>query len=178
MRFVILILVLFVSACGSSRITYEPKEISFKEANLVVEQMIMTQHPAWKPSYFVITDHFLGWDYGNITKSSSWGSASAIPLGQNGNALAFGSASSTSKSYDVNERAYYNSIEDIHLYSWKRKAKQWYLVSLVDKAGRPFKHVLRTRNLADAELMMDALSLVIDEHKARSEALLRQDPIN
>lgn len=178
MRFAIFIFVLFVSACGSTRIAYQPKDVSLKEANLIVEQMIMTQHQAWKPSYFVITDHFLGWDYGNVTKSSSWGSANAIPLGQNGNALAFGSASTTSQSYDVNERVYYNTIEDIHLYSWKRKAKQWYLVSLVDKAGHPFKHILHTRNLADAELMMDALSIVLDEQVAHSQQLLIQDSVN
>ncbi|MBF4395669.1 hypothetical protein EAY12_20570, partial [Vibrio anguillarum] len=65
------------------------------------------------PDYFVITDKYLGWDYG----SKSSGTVNAVAY----NNVVFGSSSSTTKK--VGERVYFYKINGVQLYDWKRKFK-------------------------------------------------------
>jgi hypothetical protein len=74
--------------------------------------------------------------------------------------VAVGSGSSATRS--AGTRIYYESTSDVVLYSWKRKFKQWYVVSLV---GKMKQHMLRTRNLEEAKEMVDALEVVLHEYK-------------
>ena len=153
-RILSILFVLLLAGCGSTLMLYNPKEIPVGDAYSIIEQMIMTQHRAWKPDFFIITENYLGWDYGEIAK----GRGSAVAFDN----IAFGSSTSTIR--NVNERVYFNSIDSIQLLDWKRKGKQWYVVSLMDNDGKVIKHIFRTRNLKDAELMMDATySLITDK---------------
>ncbi|ENM3807730.1 hypothetical protein NTE20_003788, partial [Vibrio cholerae] len=68
---------------------YQAKSMSISEAYDVMDEMVMTQHSNWKPDCFVITDKYLGWDYG----SKSSGTVNAVAY----NNVVFGSSSSTTK---------------------------------------------------------------------------------
>lgn len=135
---------------------YSPKEISINDANETVERLIMTQHRNWRPDYFVITDKYFGWDYGSVQSGRSSGAVY--------NNVLVGSSQSTVR--DVNERVYYLDVTNVQLYDWTRKFKQWYTVGLLDKNGNVIKHVLRTRDLEDAELMVDSLNTILAEHQS------------
>ena len=153
------LIILFVStllvACGTTPITYSPKDMSLNDANDTVERLVMTQHPNWRPDYFVIEDKCLGWDFGSVQSGTFTGAVY--------NNLMVGSTKSSTRK--VNERVYYSEIADVQLYDWTRKFKQWYTVGLVDKNGKVLKHILRTRNLEDAEIMVDSINTVLLEHK-------------
>ncbi len=154
-RTFVIFLVLLLSGCGTTPMPYNTKNISISEAYEVIDQMVMTQHRAWKPDYFIITDRYLGWDYGSVSR----GQTNAVVY----NGLATGTSSSTIR--DVNERVYFNQVDHVQLLDWTRKFKQWYVVTLVDQNGNYIKHILRTRSKSDAELMMDALSAVLSDRK-------------
>ncbi|SBS66894.1 hypothetical protein [Vibrio atlanticus] len=149
MRYLLsLLLVATLSGCGTVPMAYQPKDMSLEQAYIVVEQMVMTQHRNWKPDYFVMTEHYIGWDFGTVSKSVGTGTS-------------FGNTTTR----NVGERVYYNQIEEVKLLSWKRKFKQWYVVSLTDLNGRVLKHIFRTRQLRDAELATDALNVILKDRQ-------------
>ncbi|EKO3466469.1 hypothetical protein D2H34_003531 [Vibrio fluvialis] len=154
-KLIILLVSTLLAACGTTPMNYSPKKISINDANETVERLIMTQHRNWRPDYFVITDKYFGWDYGSVQSGRSSGAVY-------NNVLV---ASSQSTVRDVNERVYYLDVTNVQLYDWTRKFKQWYTVGLLDKNGNVIKHVLRTRDLEDAELMVDSLNTILAEHQ-------------
>ncbi|EKO3500277.1 hypothetical protein VBP81_000196 [Vibrio fluvialis] len=155
-KLIILLVSTLLAACGTTPMNYSPKEISINDANETVERLIMTQHRNWRPDYFVITDKYFGWDYGSVQSGRSSGAVY--------NNVLVGSSQSTVR--DVNERVYYLDVTNVQLYDWTRKFKQWYTVGLLDKNGNVIKHVLRTRDLEDAELMVDSLNTILAEHQS------------
>ena len=154
-----LLLITVLTGCGTAPMIYQPKDMSLDQAYVVVEQMVMTQHRNWKPDYFVMTEHYIGWDFGSVSKSVGSGTS----LG-NDNAVIIASSNTTTR--NVGERVYFNQVEEVKLLSWKRKFKQWYVVSLTDQNGRVLKHVVRTRQLQDAELATDALNVILENRQA------------
>lgn len=154
-KVVLFFLVMILTGCGTSQLEYESKGISITKAYDVMDQLIMTQHKTWKPDYFVITEKYLGWGYGSVSQ----GTTSAVVYGNVG----LGSASGTIR--DASERVYFNQVKSVQLLDWTRKFQQWYVVTLVDQNGKKLKHILRTRNKKDAELMVDAVSQVILNHR-------------
>ncbi|CAK1758163.1 conserved exported hypothetical protein [Vibrio crassostreae] len=160
MRYLLsLLLVATLTGCGTVPMAYQPKDMSLDQAYVVVEQMVMTQHRNWKPDYFVMTEHYIGWDFGTVSKSVGTGTSFG-----NSNAIVIASSNTTTR--NVGERVYYNQIEEIKLLSWKRKFKQWYVVSLTDLNGRVLKHIVRTRQLRDAEFATDALNVILKDRQA------------
>ncbi|MDE1334124.1 hypothetical protein [Vibrio aestuarianus] len=153
MKFYLIFFLVFLSGCGTTAMNYQAKSMSISEAYDVMDEMVMTQHSNWKPDYFVITDKYLGWDYG----SKSSGTVNAVAY----NNVVFGSSSSTTKK--VGERVYFYKINGVQLYDWKRKFKQWYIVSLIDENGKVIKHVLHTRSLSNAQKTVDALNVILSD---------------
>ncbi|MFA1562976.1 hypothetical protein [Aliivibrio fischeri] len=151
----VIFLILLLSGCGTTPVFYKSKNMPVSEAYKVIDQMVMTQHRNWKPDYFIITDRYLGWDYG----STSHGQTNAVVY----NGFMTGTSSSTIR--NVNERIYFNQIAHVQLLDWTRKFKQWYVVTLVDQNGDYIKHILRTRSKSDAKLMIDALTAVLSDRK-------------
>lgn len=158
MRLLLLVALSFVLVgCGTTPMKYEPKELSLEESLEFIDQMVMTQHSNWRPDYFMINEKYIGWNYGKI--SNATGSA----VGYGGVAWASGSAVVR----EASERVYFSKIKGVQLNDWQRKFQQWYAVALVGENGRYLKYILRTRNLNDAQKMMDALNTVINErHRA------------
>lgn len=145
--------ILLLSGCSTTPMNYESKIMPIKEAYDVIDQMVMTQHQKWKPDYFVITDKYLGWGYGAISKGSSSGVVY--------NNIVLGSSSSTIR--NVSEIVYFSKAKGVQLFDWTRKFKQWYVVSLVGQNDNVIKHILRTRSVSDAQLMMDAMTVLLND---------------
>ena len=144
---------LLLSGCGTTPMNYESKTMPIEEAYDVIDQMVMTQHRKWKPDYFVITDKYLGWGYGAVSNGSSSGVVY--------NNVALGSSSSTIR--NVSDRVYFSKVKGVQLLDWTRKFKQWYVVSLIGQNGNVIKHLLRTRSVSDAQLMMDAMTVLLND---------------
>ena len=151
------LITLAVVGCGTTPMKYEPKEMTLKESFSFIDQMVMTQHPNWKPDYFMINEDYIGWNYGQV--SSATGSA----VGYGG--VAWGT--STAVVREASERVYFSKISSVQLNDWQRKFQQWYAVALMGDEGQVLKYILRTRDKDDAMKMVDALSTVINErHEA------------
>ncbi|MGM8224982.1 hypothetical protein ACSV5M_00270 [Cellvibrio sp. ARAG 10.3] len=160
MRKVIVLLIIFLSGCGTTPMTYQAEPMSINEAYEIIDQMIMSQHRDWAPDYFVITDKYLGWDYGSI----SYGTTNAIVY----NNFALGNSSTTIR--NAGERVYFSKVGGVKLYSWKRKFKQWYTVALIDKNEDLIKHILRTRDLSDAQQLFDAMTVLLNDRSDNEQS--------
>ena len=147
---------LIIAGCASSIIAYEPsKRLNIKDASDTVEELIMTQHPNWKPDYVETNPNYISWGYGIISK----GQGSTVAY----NNIAFGS--STTRTRDVGERIYFKSIKDVQLISWQRKFKEWYVVSIIGKDDDIKKHVLYTRDINEAKRFIDAFNSLMVAYK-------------
>ncbi len=150
MRLLFLIFVSVVLAgCGTTPMQYQSNKVPTEDAPMLIDRMIMTQHRAWKPNYFVITEHYFGWDFGTYSS------------GKVTSGIVYSSFNSTTRS--VADRVYYDEISEVKLLDWTRKFKQWYVVTLYRADGSQIKHVLRTRSLSDAQLLVDALDTFLDQ---------------
>ncbi|TVO32147.1 hypothetical protein [Vibrio algivorus] len=151
MRIIFISVVLSILVgCGTTPMAYTPNDVDIEKAPMLIDRMIMTQHRAWKPDYFVITDHYFGWDFGYKSTTSGVGSV----VGDS--SIVFSSSSSTT--HRVSDRVYYDEVVEVKLLDWTRKFKQWYVVTLYREDGSQIMHILRTRNLKDAQLMADAVN--------------------
>ncbi|PPK49969.1 hypothetical protein BY454_14017 [Marinobacter persicus] len=147
------VFVLGLSGCGTSPMKYQPEtDISYSQAVHVIDRLIMEQHSDWRPDFVEVTDRFILLGYGSVTQ----GGASGAFIGN----VAIGAHSSTTRV--ASDRIYFESIDDIILYSWKRKFRQWYVVSLL---GNNRKHILRTRSLEEAKQMANALQVILDSYE-------------
>ena len=132
--------------------------MNLTDAIVMIEKLIMTQHPAWRPDYIEITSQYFLWGYG--TRSTGRGSAVVV-----GNA-AFGTSTYETR---VNaKRLYYEQIHRIVLKSWTRKFRQWYVVSTRNSDNEHLGTIFRTRNLEYAKRFVDAMEAVV--------AVYRKDP--
>lgn len=150
----LLVLTLGVAACGTSPMKYEPQaEMPLTQAVRVIDRLIMEQHPTWRPDFVEINGRFILLGYGSVTR----GHGSAVVLSDG---VAIGAGSSRTRT--SGERVYFESTDKVVLYSWKRKFRQWYVVSLV---GKNRQHMLRTRSLEEAKQMANALQVVINAYE-------------
>jgi hypothetical protein len=139
----------------SAVVPYTPQQqMSFDQAREIVEEMLLTQHPAWRPDFIEVTEKFIAFDEGSATKTHSWGGAPFV--------------ASNSRTRKRGGRAYYKYVTKIELVLWKRKFKTWYRVALHGDLAIRDPVVLRTRDLGKAELLVDALSSLVE--------MSRQDP--
>lgn len=141
-------LIAAIAACGTTQIAYVAKPIELEAAQRNIERMVMTQHQDWRPDDFIFTDDFFGWSFGTLSQGN-FGGVTA------GGAV-FGSSSERVR--QLSNRVYYSQVTEVRLYSWKRKTRQWYVVSLVGRDGTVLMHMLRTLSREDAELMVDSLN--------------------
>lgn len=146
--FSLLLFISFLSGCGTTPMVYKSNPVPVEDAPMIIDRMVMTQHRAWKPDNFVMTEHYFGWGFGTYS------------TGKISSRVVYARTSSTTK--DVAERVYYDEIADVKLLDWTRKFKQWYVVTLYRNDGSQIKHVLRTRSLQDAQLLVDALNTYLD----------------
>jgi hypothetical protein len=143
-------------ACGGTRVMpYDARpNMRVEQAMTAIEKLTMTQHSAWRPDYVVFEPDFLGWGMGTVTTQSA--RAIAVPVGNS--AVAVGRGSGTTR--NVGERVYYGDIRQIQLLSWRRKGRQWYVASVVDRRDN-ITHLLRTRYVEDAQSYIDALYVLV-----------------
>lgn len=145
-----------VAGCSSTKITdiKGTPHVPLEDALNTIPRLTMTQHPAWRPDGIGITEEFLHWGYGTSTRGSAGGVAVGI----------FGVASSRSVTRDIGERLYYADISDIQLVDWKRKGKQWYIVSTVNRHGQR-KRVLVSRYKEDALDYLDSFASITEGYR-------------
>ena len=149
-------LILLITACGGTiPIKYQASSMDINEAKDVLDELTWSQHPKWRPDAFLITEKYIAWDSGVISRSNGF-ATDIVP----GTAI----VSSTSIIKNIGDRYYYRSIQKVELSSWKRKFKQWYVVSITDTHDR-LKHVLRTRILSDAKMFTDAMTTVVNNYR-------------
>jgi hypothetical protein len=126
--------------------------MALNDALELIDRLIMEQHSTWRPDFVEVNDRYILLGYGTITRSSG----SAVV----NNKIIVDSGSSNTRA--AGNRVYYESTDKLVLYSWKRKFKQWYVVSMV---GKKQQHMLRTRNLEEAKKMVNALEVVLQAFK-------------
>tara|TARA_R110002073_G_scaffold335678_1_gene528452 strand:- start:869 stop:1378 length:510 start_codon:yes stop_codon:yes gene_type:complete len=149
----LIFLVASLVGCGATPLSYQAQPISIDEAYSIIDQMVMTQNKKWKPDYFVITDKYLGWDYGSVSS----GGVNVVAY----NNVGFGRSKATTR--NVSDRVYFSKIKGVQMYDWKRKLQQWWTVALMGDNDRIIKYVLRTKNLAEAQQMVDALTVLLND---------------
>ena len=140
-------LMVLLTGCASKVIEYAPAKIRPEQARSVIEQVLMEQPLKARPEQVVFTDEYIGYGSGILLTSS--GFASAIPLG--GGAIAAGSSVTSSKA--VQTRIYYNSIENVTLYS---RRGRW-IVQTTNMAGSVINKCLVDTE-KKAERFVDAMT--------------------
>ncbi len=149
-----------LTSCGTTPTNYKQKQVIPKEdAIVILEQLLMTQHPDYRPNNIFINDEFLGLDFGSVTESNTFGSGTPI-----GNSYFTGSYTKTETTF-VGSRHYFSDIEKIKLLSWKRKLKQWYVITTYNGQGQNTANIYRTRDLNRAKLFYDSFQSVLDANK-------------
>jgi hypothetical protein len=156
-------LILALCGCGTSLMRYEPSSrgMDVDQAISTIEKLTMMQHPAWRPDYLAFEYEYMAWDFGYVTSQRA--SAVAVPIGNT--AVAIGRGRGTTR--HLANRIYFSDIRRIELLSWRRKFKQWYVISIVHMRNRR-THVLRTRYLDDAQAYIDAMHVVMHARINRS----------
>lgn len=153
---VVMLVAALMSGCSSTQYTDRTPDtsVAIKDAVNIVSRLTMTQHPKWRPDGVVITEEFIYWGYGTTTR----GGLGGVVIGS------VGIVNSSSITRDSGSRLYFADIQDVKFIDWKRKGKQWYVVSVVDRnIGR--KHILRTRNQEDAISYFDSFSSILKSYQ-------------
>jgi hypothetical protein len=143
-----IVLIAAMAACGTTQIAYVAKPIELEAAQRNIERLVMTQHQDWRPDDFIFADEFFGWSFGTVSQGNFAG------VGTSG--VVFGTSSERVR--QLSDRVYYSQVAGVRLYSWKRKMRQWYVVSLIGRDDTVLMHTLRTLSREDAELMVDSLN--------------------
>ncbi len=145
-KLILLMIGMLLSAC-TSVIEYKPKKNMSVETSIkVIEKLTISQHPTWRPDFININNEYISWGFGSVIKSS----ANSIQV-QN---TTIAQGSSTVR--NASERLYFEDIKKVELLSWKRKFKQWYVVSAITK-HKERKNLLRTRYKDEAQNYIDAI---------------------
>ena len=118
-RFRVLAFALVAVTCGGSRVLmYSPKtDMGIHESRETIEELMMTQHRAWRPDYVESNENYIVWGTGVISHTGAW-------------------TGTTTRTRSTGERIYYKHVDHLELLSWKRKSKQWYVVRVVRKENR------------------------------------------
>ncbi len=135
-------------------IGYEPAvTMGVDEARATIDELIMTQHHAWRPSHIEFTDGYFLWGSGSISKThgSRPTNFQGFVLGNN----------TTTRTKSYGERFYFDSVRPPRLSTWQRKFRTWYVVLLSDPEHGAQKYVYRTRDLDRAKNLVDAFAVLI-----------------
>jgi hypothetical protein len=155
---VVVLAALMTSAC-SATIPYQPQtNLGFADSSDIVEEIVLTQHEAWRPDQVNVTDKFITFDHGSVTDTRG----KLLPL----------TARSSTRSNSG--RAYYKRITGITLSSWIRNFRTWYVVRLEGKLAIRDQSILRTRDLGQAKQLCDALASLVAQ--SRSQAVSVEIP--
>jgi len=117
--------------------------MSFADAKDVAEELLLTQHQAWRPDNVEVTEKYISFDTGMVRRPNRLWGGEYPPLRKN------------------SRRAYYTQITGIQLMSWMRRFRTWYVVTLLGDLSIQDRHVLHTRDIHKAERLYDALSSLI-----------------
>jgi hypothetical protein len=148
-RYVVVLAAMMTSAC-SATIPYQPQSnLSFADSREIVEELVLTQHEAWRPDQVAVTDKFITFDHGSVTDTA----ASGVTL------------TARSVTRRNSGRAYYKYISGITLSSWIRKFRTWYVVRLEGKLAIRDQTILRTRDLGQAQQLCDALASLVAQSR-------------
>jgi hypothetical protein len=156
MLLIVTLVAALMSGCSSTKYTDRIPDtaVPIEDAVNIISRLTMTQHPKWRPDGIGITEEFIYWGYGTTTR----GSLGAVAIGS------FGIANSRSVTRDAGDRVYFADIQEVKFLDWKRKGKQWYVVSLLDRnIGR--KHIFRTRNHEDAISYFDSFASILKSYQ-------------
>lgn len=158
-KIIIVMLALILTACSTTQAMqyYKSENMNLNTATAVIDELIMSQHRKWRPDYVEITDKYLHFGFGSITKSVGGAAlVSNVAIGE-----------STSVTRQAADRIYYNRVNSVKLLSWKRNGKQWYIVSSENKDSK-LTHIYRTQDLNEAKKFYDALESVLENFKRTS----------
>jgi len=148
-RYIVVLAAIMTSAC-SATIPYQAQSnLSFADSRDIVEEIVLTQHEAWRPDQVAVTEKFITFDHGSVTDSA----ASAVTL------------TARSVTRRNSGRAYYKYVTGITLSSWVRKFRTWYVVRLEGKLAIRDQNVLRTRDLRQAQQLCDALTSLVAQSR-------------
>jgi len=153
MLLIVTLVAVLMSGCSSTKYMDRMPDtsVSIEDAVNTISRLTMTQHPKWRPDGVGITEEFIYWGYGTTTRGGTVISS-------------FGIANSRSVTRDVGDRVYFTDIKEVRFLDWKRKGKQWYGVSVLDR-NLGIKHILRTRNQEDAVSYFDAFSSILKSYQ-------------
>ena len=142
-----------LSGCGAQLMDYKPKtDMSINEAKSVFERCMMDR-PS-RPEFIEFNDDYISLNYGIVTRVRNRAFIGGL--------IGVGSGSSVTK--ESEERIYYESIDEVVLYSSRRKSNTSYTVTLL---GIRNQHMLRTYNLEAAKQIADALQVILNYYKQK-----------
>jgi dihydroxyacetone kinase len=147
----------FLFGCASTLIPYQSQErMSVKEASAVVEELTMMQPTDVKPVNFEIHENYILWGYGISGNSST----------------SRGIFKSTSQltAQESSERIYFNSIENIEIYS----KNGWYNVYIRCKYIE--MSALYTQEINEAKRFVNALESLKLANKTNPTGQSRPTP--
>lgn len=147
----IAILSLFLMGCASALIPYQPQAmLEVKDASSTVEELTMMQPSDVRPDFVKVNESYILWNHG--VSGSSRPSRSIFKH------------ASTIEVHEASERVYFNSIENIEIYS----KKGWYYVYIHCK--NIDKYAFYTEDLNEAKRFADA----VESLRAHKTASLKQ----
>lgn len=122
----------------TSVMTYSPQTgMSRSESEAIIEELLRTQHRAWKPEYVSFNDAYVAWGGGRPQLI----------------------------------RIHYTDVDELGLYSWRRKFTLRYVVQVVQKERKGKINVLRTRRLDDAKRFLDAFNSLLAARRVADSVL-------
>lgn len=109
----------------------------------------MSQHRNWSPDLVYFEQDALILDYGSSGTSKSFGVATSL------GGIGLGSSKTRYKQHSNMKKFFYSQNDLVSITPWKRKFRQWYLVSF----GK--NHILYTRNIETALKVQYHLNYII-----------------
>jgi hypothetical protein len=139
LRIVLLALGAVALMSCTKHMNYSPAMgMSIHESQNIIEELMMTQHRAWKPDAVAFTDSYMVWGSGFVSHTGDW-------------------ERRTTTTRDSRERIYYKHVREVQLLDWIRKFRQWYVVDAILQGSKGRKRLLVTREVDDAKRFVDAL---------------------
>ncbi len=156
MKSLILVLSLFLFGCTATQIQYAPNSVENKAlATQIIEQVIMEQPLKYRPEGTLITEEYLAFGEGFVSKGSTVSNALLVT---DNSAVTIGSTKVESK--NIASRLYFNSLTGMDLFH----KRDWYIVQLRNDENRIVRRFY-TRNQNKAKRFIDAMSLYISTSK-------------
>jgi len=156
MRLLILILPLFLFGCTATLLQHTPNPVESKVlATQIIEQVVAEQPLKYRPEGMLITDEYLAFGDGTISKGRGVASSTLI---SNTSAISIGVTKTKSK--HVTSTLYFNSLDGMELFH----KRDWYIIQLRNDENNIVKRFY-TRSRKKADRFIDAMNFYISTAK-------------